>query len=154
MYGLQRRTEETVYMRGAAHNYGVKTQQPFSAFKHSGDVIYQDPFDAQQKAENQMTWLVKKGDLILSERPLYASLDICRKFRSQDNKSFCTHLLANDDGHAPVVYLQNGIINSLSSLCIITILTMVSLYRNADCWSPELQSRWISRLCLSKDQNA
>lgn len=117
MYGLQRRTESTVYMRPAAHNYGVKTQQPFSAFKHSGNAIYQDPFDAQQKAENQMTWLVNKGDLILSDTPIYASLDICRKFRAQDSKSFCTHLLVNDDDRAPMEYLQNGMITLLYAKC-------------------------------------
>lgn len=113
MHGLQKRTENVVYMRSAARNYGVKTQQPFSAFKHSADTICQDPFDAQQKAENQMTWLVKKGDLILSNTPTYASIDICRKFRAQDSKNFCTNLLANDDDTAPTEYLQNGMIDFL-----------------------------------------
>ncbi|KEF55793.1 uncharacterized protein A1O9_08544 [Exophiala aquamarina CBS 119918] len=107
MYGLQRRTDKTVYMRPAAHSDGVKKQQPFSAFKPSGDAICQGPFDGQEKAENQMTWLVMKGDLILSDTSTYASLDICRKFRAQDSKSFCTHLLTNDDDRGPAGYLQN-----------------------------------------------
>jgi hypothetical protein len=136
MHGLQKRTENVVYMRSAAHNYGVKTQQPFSAFKHSADAICQDPFDAQQKAENQMTWLVKKGDLILSNSPTYASIDICRKFRAQDSRNFRTSLLVNDDDTASTEYLQNGMIEVL--LSDLHLLTIVLPHRDAGCWCLEL----------------
>lgn len=138
MHGLQRRTERISYVRPAVRNYGVRTQQPFSAFKHSGDVILQDPFDNQQKAENQMTWLVRKGDSILSDTPIYATMDICRKFRAQDSRSFRTHLLANDDDFAPTEYLQNGK-TAFLKVPEVTILLTCFGHRNADSWCPGLQ---------------
>jgi hypothetical protein len=72
-------------------HYGVS---PFSSFKHSEDDSYVDPFDGERKASEQMVWLLKKGDMTLSNKPRYASIDFCRRFGRNDSKAFpdkCHH---------------------------------------------------------------
>lgn len=107
MHAAQRKTDHFVYMEACRRNYGVKTSQPFSSFSHSEGETYLDPFDSEKKAENQMTWLVRKGDLMLSNTPKYASLEICCKFGANYTGNFCTRLFANDDDEPPPGHLHN-----------------------------------------------
>ncbi|EXJ65942.1 uncharacterized protein A1O5_10918 [Cladophialophora psammophila CBS 110553] len=74
---------------------------------HSGATTYQDPFDGDTKAEHQLTWLVRKGDLVLSNKANYSSALICHKFGSDDSRYFCTYLMANEDDKAPEGRLHN-----------------------------------------------
>lgn len=95
-------------MRACRRNYGLKSSQPFSAFKHARGTTYQDPFDGDTKAKDQMAWLVKKGDLVLSDKGNYSSVQICRRFGTEESKIFSTPLMANDDDDAPQGHLHNG----------------------------------------------
>ncbi|ETI21666.1 hypothetical protein G647_08013 [Cladophialophora carrionii CBS 160.54] len=108
LYGLQHDTSRFVYMRACLRNYGMRVSQQYSAFKHSARrTTYQDPFDGNTKAGNQMIWLIKRGDLILSNKGNYSSIQICRRFGINDDRFFTTALLANDDDEVPEGHLHN-----------------------------------------------
>jgi hypothetical protein len=96
-------------MRACLRNYGVKISQQFSAFTHSSRrATYQDPFDGNTKAGDQMIWLIKRGDLILSNKGNYSSVQICRRFGTDESRFFTTALLTNEDENAPEGHLHNG----------------------------------------------
>ena len=90
-------------VRGCPRHYGTVTSQPFS-YKHSGSRVYKDQFDGQLKAHERMTWLVHQGDSILSDRPIRASVEFCRRFGVHDPRNFVTKFVACDDDEAPEHY--------------------------------------------------
>lgn len=78
-------------------HWGLSVSQPFSPFMHSQRDAYNDPFDGQKKAKDQMVWLIKKGDAIMSDQPTVASTNICRKFGRRDPRVFKTLLVSSAD---------------------------------------------------------
>jgi hypothetical protein len=101
-------------MRECPRHYGISNSQPFSSFRHSEDDAYIDPFDGEKKARGQMTWLLKKGDVLLSNKPKHAEIDICRRFGLKDNKVFKSNLVALDDDKAPQRYAELPIGSSMA----------------------------------------
>jgi hypothetical protein len=103
-----RRIEENatagVYMIECPKSYGITMSQPYSAYLHDRADAYRDPFDSQYKARDQMVWLIKKGDVLLSNQPKTAVSKFCRRFSTNDPKIFSTSLVAYDgtvDGNDP-----------------------------------------------------
>ena len=90
-----------IYMRRCRRNYGLSVSEPFSSFKHSEKDAYIDEFDGEKKAKEQMVWLIKKGDAIMSNQPKHASISLCRKFGRSDPRIFRTYLVSSDDVGAP-----------------------------------------------------
>ena len=90
---LEQSTEDRVRMLKCSESYGISISQPYSAYLHSDEAIYRDPFDDELKAKEQMVWLIKKGDLILSNEPKRASVEFCRRFGVRDPKVFITNLV-------------------------------------------------------------
>jgi len=88
-------------MRKCQRHYGLSVSQPFSAYKHSEDDRYTDPWDGECKARGQMVWLINKGDAISSKEPKCASITLCRKFGRNDPRIFKTTLVSCDDEVAP-----------------------------------------------------
>ncbi len=91
-------------MRKCLRNYGISVSEPFSSFRHSEADAYPDPFDGEMKAKRQMIWLFKRGDMLLSNKPKHAVVDICRRFGLRDNKVFESKLVALDDDDVPQRY--------------------------------------------------
>jgi hypothetical protein len=95
-----RRIEEThtagVYMVECPMSYGITMSQPYSSYLHDKADAYRDPFDAKWKARDQMVWLIKKGDVLLSSQPTEAITKFCRRFSLNDPKLFATNLVAYD----------------------------------------------------------
>jgi hypothetical protein len=99
-WGIDVPLNKMVYMRKCPRHFGLSVSQPFSSFTHSEADAYIDPFDGQKKAKDQMTWLIKKGDAIMSNKLKVASINFCRKFGLKDPRIFRTHLIVSDDGDA------------------------------------------------------
>ncbi|KAI9764968.1 MAG: hypothetical protein M1840_007890 [Geoglossum simile] len=102
--GLEKDKTNTIYMRRCRRHYGLSVSQPWSTFKHSDADAYEDPFDGERKAKNQMVWLIKKGDAILSSQPKQTSIGLCRRFGVNDPRVFRTTLVTSDDDEAPQRY--------------------------------------------------
>jgi hypothetical protein len=78
-------------------HYGFSTSQPFLARKHSEEDAYFDPFDGGRKARDQMTWLVRKGDVLISDKPKEVTVQFIRRFGVVDPRVFRTTFLACDE---------------------------------------------------------
>ncbi|OCK81694.1 actin-like ATPase domain-containing protein [Lepidopterella palustris CBS 459.81] len=102
--GLEQGAQDLVYMRKCRRSYGISVSEPFSEYKHAKDDEYIDPFDNKKKAKDQMTWLIKKGDALLSNKSKHASIDICRSFGVKDSRVFRTILVACDENDPPQRY--------------------------------------------------
>jgi hypothetical protein len=88
-------------MLKCSESCGISISQPYSAYLHSDEVIYRDPFDDEWKAKEQMVWLIKKGDLILSNAPKRASVEFCRRFGVRDPRVFITNLITYSGRDTP-----------------------------------------------------
>jgi len=88
-------------MRKCRKHYGVSTSQPFSSYKHLESDSYFDPFTNEKRAKAQMSWLISKGDALLSNAPKHASIEISRKFGLRDNRIFKTRIVACEDDDVP-----------------------------------------------------
>jgi hypothetical protein len=88
-------------MLKCSKSYGITISQPYSAYLHAERNAYKDPFDNEWKAKEQMGWLIKKGDLILSNKPKEASTKFCRRFGVGDPRVFVTNLVTYSGEDAP-----------------------------------------------------
>ncbi|KAI9867895.1 MAG: hypothetical protein M1813_007717 [Trichoglossum hirsutum] len=104
--GLEKNRNNSISMRWCQRHYGISVSQPWSTFKHSNDDAYDDPFDGEKKAKDQMVWLIKKGDAILSSKPKHTSIRLCRRFGVGDPRVFRTSLVASDEDEAPQRYAE------------------------------------------------
>ncbi|KAF4631943.1 hypothetical protein G7Y89_g6187 [Cudoniella acicularis] len=95
--GCEVQHQNTVYLRKCRKHYGISSSQPFSAYEHLEDNAYDDPFDGEKKAREQMTWLVQKGDALLSDTPKFASVEVIRRFGLRDSRKFKTRVVISDD---------------------------------------------------------
>ena len=71
IFGIEKSTAVTSLSAMSACNqsYGVSVNRPFSEVEHNVlDKCY-DPVSSRFLATQQMMWLIKKGDLILSNEP-------------------------------------------------------------------------------------
>ncbi|KAF2095053.1 actin-like ATPase domain-containing protein [Rhizodiscina lignyota] len=85
-------------------HFGIVLSHTFASWQHSETDVYADRFDGMRRAESQMTWLVRKGDGIFSDRPIEQSVDIGRKFGSKDERKFRATLVACDEDTPPETF--------------------------------------------------
>ncbi|KAH0552831.1 hypothetical protein GP486_006967 [Trichoglossum hirsutum] len=104
--GLEKDRNNSIKIHRCRRSYGISVSQPWSSFKHSLEDEYDDPFDGEKKAKNQMVWLIKKGDAILSSQPKHASIRLCRRFGVKDPRVFRTSLVVSDEDEAPQRYAK------------------------------------------------
>ncbi|KAG9649800.1 hypothetical protein KCU95_g15447, partial [Aureobasidium melanogenum] len=68
------RTNLTVTSRLSRYSYGYMAMTPFENGKHLPSDLYHDPVDGVDKAQNQMWWLLKRGQEIEDGAELEASV--------------------------------------------------------------------------------
>jgi len=98
---LEQSAEDRVYMRKCSKSYGIVVSQPYSTYLHAEEDRYRDGFDNEWKAKEQMVWLLKKGELILSNEPKQASTRFCRRFGITDPREFITNLVIYNGDDTP-----------------------------------------------------
>jgi hypothetical protein len=98
---LRQRVEDRVFMRSSQKHYGISISQAHSTYRHTTEDTYLDPFDGERKGKEQMVWLIKKGDLLLSNKVKHVSLDFCRRFGIKDPRVFITKFVTCDEDIAP-----------------------------------------------------
>ncbi|KAF2837829.1 actin-like ATPase domain-containing protein [Patellaria atrata CBS 101060] len=103
---LGRGVEGLTWVRPCPRHFGVITSQAYSAYSHaSGDVIV-DHVDGRRKAKEQVAWLIRKDDALLSDKPKVITSYFTRTFTLQDRSNFQTTFIALDDKYAPEQYSQ------------------------------------------------
>jgi hypothetical protein len=98
---LRQKPVDRVCMRSSQKHYGISVSQAHSTYRHTSEDAYTDPFDGERKGKEQMIWLIKKGDMLLSNKTKHASVDICRRFGLRDPRIFITKFITSDEDVAP-----------------------------------------------------
>jgi hypothetical protein len=100
--------EDLIYMRKCRRHYGTPASEPFNAFKHSEEDAYIDEHTGEKYAKGQMTWLINKGDPLLSASPRHAEVELCRTFGFTDSRVFKARLAESTEEIAPRRYEDDG----------------------------------------------
>jgi hypothetical protein len=75
-------------MKGCPRSYGIKLSQSYTGIRHNSSDCYTDSFTNRTMASAQMIWLVKKGDLLLSNQLKVAEEMVTFKFWEKDSRRF------------------------------------------------------------------
>ncbi|KUJ18836.1 uncharacterized protein LY89DRAFT_717366 [Mollisia scopiformis] len=70
IFGIEKSTNKTLTkMSACGRSYGISHNASFSEISHDTDDHYKDPLTGAVMARDQLVWLIKKDDLILSDKP-------------------------------------------------------------------------------------
>lgn len=84
-------------MTACTRSYGVCVNVPFSDITHDPEDLEVDLISKTSIAKDQLTWLIKKDDLILSDQPKESTATFTKKVRNKNST----------DGAIPI-YLFDG----------------------------------------------
>lgn len=104
MYGLQTPNPSQRLMTPCPRNYGLSLDQSYSQGTHDGRDVYTDPLTNQSLAGHQMTWLIRKGDLLIDNETRIIERKVCWRFRQGDNQGWTLKLYEYLDDDAPDRY--------------------------------------------------
>jgi len=96
------RQNEGVALESCKRSYGVCISQSYSGYLHSEEDAYTDSFTGEQKAREQVVWLIEHGDVLRSDKPKKASMQFTRRFARKDPKIFIIHIITYDDDRIPI----------------------------------------------------
>ena len=88
-------------MRACPRSYGVSVSESFSEIRHSRQDFVVDPITRTATAKEQLMWLIKKGDLILSDDPKVVKQQFTRCFSETDLRKGQMPIYAYDDDDIP-----------------------------------------------------
>jgi hypothetical protein len=70
--------------RLAPRHYGINVSEAFAGYKHNHSEAVIDEFHGRPVVQDQLIWLIRKGDLILPDEPLRRKFAISCKFSFQE----------------------------------------------------------------------
>lgn len=74
-------------MKTSQRSYGIVVDEIWS-HEYDEEDWYEDPLTTTAMAKEQFTWMIRKGDLLLSDKTEVAEKDFTRTFRASDNRRF------------------------------------------------------------------
>jgi hypothetical protein len=97
-------------MKGCPRSYGIKLSQTYSGTRHNSSDCYTDSFTNRTMANAQMIWLIRKGDLLLSNQPKVAEQMVTFRFWERDSRKFrlCIYEYSDDDLPARFLTAREG----------------------------------------------
>jgi hypothetical protein len=97
-------------MSACARSFGVSVNSLYSDIAHNAKDQVVDPLTKSTMAKEQLVWLIKKGDLILSSEPKIVKTTFNRNFTEQDTRTGRFQIFAFDGGDLPdrLANAQNG----------------------------------------------
>jgi len=102
VYGIEKSVhQDRTIAEICPRSYGVMLNRAFAGFKHNRQDRYTDPATNRVMAQGQMTWLIKKDDLILSNAPKEAEQEFSFKFKEADNRVFNFSIYEYSDDDIP-----------------------------------------------------
>jgi hypothetical protein len=100
IFGVEKSAHKNVtIMKACPRSYGIKLNSSYSGAKHDKRDHYTDVLTNNVMAKGQLIWLIRKGDLLLSDAPKETEKDIAFNFKETDKKSFQIpiYMYADDD---------------------------------------------------------
>jgi hypothetical protein len=99
--GLEGAQGGAVLARKSRRHYGTSCTQTFNRRKHKPYEAYRDPYDGEKRADNQMSWLIAKGQDLQASNATHATEDMSTDFWPQESRRTEWELLACDLDIAP-----------------------------------------------------
>ncbi|KAF2473069.1 actin-like ATPase domain-containing protein [Lindgomyces ingoldianus] len=111
-------TQNLLHASSCRHHYGISVNQPFSAayFSESDRVV--SPENNIAYAQAQMIWMLKKGDLVLSNKPRAAEQSLTVSFSKTDDRKGKVTIYRYSEKDPPE-RLGNGR-KELTTACVLT----------------------------------
>jgi hypothetical protein len=106
---------QLVKYRKCRRNYGIGCIEDFDSGKHREDEAYIDEYTGLKTAENQMDWLIKKGEDLATSIDAHAKLTFNEEFWSTESKTSSIDLYASEKDQAP--QRMTDVVSSISALC-------------------------------------
>lgn len=90
-----------VLTRKSRRHYGTSFAEPFSRRKHRNVDAFIDEYDGWKKADNQMKWLIKKGQDMHTSKAKHASVSLSMTYWPDESMETECELLACENDVAP-----------------------------------------------------
>jgi hypothetical protein len=74
-------------VRPCPRHYGISVSQIYADWRHNSERTVTDRFHGKQVAPEQLVWLVRKGDVILPDRPILSTFSVECRFTSKQRES-------------------------------------------------------------------
>ena len=95
---------DCVYMTPCKRNFGIVVNRRWSDYRHKTRDSFQDPKDGKWRARDQMDWLLRKGDLILSGKPKVVTSEFHWKFDPKERTERQIKLVVHNGKKAADAY--------------------------------------------------
>jgi hypothetical protein len=85
IYGIEKANHKNAkLMTTCPKNYGIVLNEKYSEYKYDNRDRYTDPVTNRVMAHKQLAWLIRSGDLILSDRKIQAEKEFTFSFYKTD----------------------------------------------------------------------
>jgi hypothetical protein len=88
-------------MKACPRSYGVSVHVPFSDVENRAKDKEDDPITGTAVAKDQLMWLIKKGDLILSNKPKEVTGPVTMQFKESSPRTGSILIYAYDRDKLP-----------------------------------------------------
>jgi hypothetical protein len=89
LYGIEKLDHKTLtLMTTCPRSYGAMLHAGFSRPRHNVKDHLEDDLTSKPKAKGQLTWLIEKGDLLLSTEPKVSEREFGFNFQDQGTRNF------------------------------------------------------------------
>jgi hypothetical protein len=88
-------------MSACPRSYGVSVSESFSEIRHDDRDLVLDPLTKTPMAKEQLMWLIKKGDLILSNDPMVVKRGFTMNFSEMSPRKGIIPIYAYDYDDIP-----------------------------------------------------
>ncbi|KAI9868488.1 MAG: hypothetical protein M1813_005932 [Trichoglossum hirsutum] len=102
MYGIEKASHNNVtFTTTCPTNYGIVLDEIYVEHKYDGRERYTDPLTNNIMAHKQLTWLIRKGDLLLSDAKSETEKDFIFPFQKIDDLKFKLPIYEYPDDDLP-----------------------------------------------------
>ncbi|KAN0071918.1 hypothetical protein V8E54_009647 [Elaphomyces granulatus] len=119
IFGIEKPVLPT--MSACSRSYGVSVSESFSETRHDIQDRIVDPITEAPMAKEQLLWLIKKGDLILSNKPkVHVVTEIFNKtFSKTEPRTGTIPIYSYDDHYPPETIYEPEYEHGLAVVCIL-----------------------------------
>ncbi|KAH6665947.1 hypothetical protein B0J14DRAFT_203950 [Halenospora varia] len=106
--GVEKAAHENItFLKTCPRSYGIKLDSAYTKTKHDAKDHYTDTLTNDVMAKGQMHWLIRKGDLILSDEQKVTEKELAFNFKETGKKMFKIPIYMYEDDDIPERY-QNA----------------------------------------------
>jgi hypothetical protein len=122
IFGIEKSSHSNItIMKSCEKSYGLKLDHQFTGRTHDRRDHYEDTMTGHVMAKGQLTWLIRRGDLVLSDVPKVVEKVIAFNFMRADDRNFALPVYEYSDDDIPDRFetAQEGKCNSRIALLLL-----------------------------------